>query len=298
MKNSLSYMTEKGAEVVDFSWSHETTYANALVGIKSVIITIPYELFWYNHFPVFLKACKKANVKHYVKLSFYLSHVHTACQIPFIRHHTNYDNMLMNLIIPDLQYLTHMSFTILSASRLMSNPTTYHTNDLSSILSSSTIYRASNGRAANYISPNDVAEAAVRVVLSPQSHYNRIYTLLGPDLVTYQDIAMMMSKFFRKNIMYVDASSYEYRRILLQWNTPRWFVKDLVAMKNLQASGLEAAISKCMRNDFEMICCHPSESYQDYLTNTGSMTSLEVGDASVEKKNVFRSIQICMKFKN
>jgi NAD(P)H dehydrogenase (quinone) len=284
IKNSLTDMSERGAEVVDFSWNREETYANALIGIKSIIITIPYEKNWHKHFSVFLNACKKANVKHYVKLSFYLSLVPAACQVPFVRHHTSCDNMMMNMVFSNFQHLSQMSFTIISSSHYMSNQTMYHNKDLSSILASSKIYRASNCCAANYISPNDVTEATVRIILSPQNHYNRIYTLLGPDLIIYQDIARLMSKFFGKNITYVDVSSNEYRNILLDWNIPRWLVKDLVAMQHVLASGFEEKISKYMRNDFEMICGHPPETFQDYLTCTTTMTQLEVGSVTDEKK--------------
>jgi uncharacterized protein YbjT (DUF2867 family) len=277
IKNSLDQMSVNGAEYIDFSWNREETYANALIGIKSVIITMPYQKHWYKHFSAFLKACKKAGVKHYVKLSFYLSNIAGTRQIPFVKHHTNCDEMLMNLILPDEEHLSQMSYTILSASHFMSNPTINYGMDLNSTQPFVNCYGASKGHGCNYISPNDVSDAALCVVLSPREHYNRIYTLLGPELITVQDISDLMSKYYGKNIDSVDISLSMYRNILLERNIPRWKVKDLVAMQQVLASGLENNIVRYMQNDFETICGYHPESFTEYLTRTETMTFLESG---------------------
>jgi uncharacterized protein YbjT (DUF2867 family) len=281
IKNSLDQMSVNRAEYVDFSWNREETYANALIGIKSVIITMPCQKHWYKHFSAFLKACKKAGVKHYVKLSFYLSNIPGTRQIPFVKHHTNCDKMLMNLILPDEEHLSQMSYTILSASHYMSNPTINYGIDLSSTQPLVNCYQASKGQACNYVSPNDVSDAALCVVLSPRDHYNRIYTLLGPELSTHQDITNLMSKYYGKNIDSVDVCLSKYCNILLERNIPRWKVKDIVAMQQVLESGLEKNIVNYMQNDFETICGYHPESFTEYLTRTDTMTYLESGITNV-----------------
>jgi NmrA-like family len=259
-------------EIVEFAWNREETYANALNGVKSVIITIPYRRSWYTHFSAFLKACKKANVKHYVKLSFYLSHVPGTRQIPFVKHHTNCDEMLMNMVIPDVEHVSQMSYTIIAASHFMSNPIHFYSTKLSrsaDVASSATLWNASMNRTTNYISPSDVAYAVARVVLSPHDHYNKVYTILGPELISHDDLVTLMTLYFGKQIKCVECINLtDYRNKFMEsyMKTPLWYMKDCVAMEQLRRSGLEENILDVIPNDFVRICGRAPETFYHYLT--------------------------------
>ncbi len=263
----------RGVELVDFCWDLEETYAHALKGVKSVIITIPYKRHWYTHFSVFIKACQEAKVKHYVKLSFYLSHVAGTRLLPFVKHHTNCDEMLMNMIIPDEEHLTQMSYTIIAATHFMSNPIHHYLTKPSrgtDISASTTLWNASSHHyTANYISPHDVAESVIRVVLSPHDHYNQIYTIMGPELIPNVNLAMLMSVHFGKQIVCINCLGIaDYRNKFMESHseTPLWYSKDQVALQRVMASGLEEHMTKVIPNDFFLICGHPPERFSDYLT--------------------------------
>ena len=186
----------------------------------------------------------------------------------------------MRLIMPDEECLSQMSYTIISASHFMSNQTVEYGIQLNGSDPVANMYSATKNRAANYISPNDVAEAIVRVVLSPQDHYNRIYTLLGPELVTCPGVTQLMSKFFGKALHHVDVSSSKLRNILIESSISTWEINDRMAMQRVMASGIEENITWGMRNDFERICCHLPESFSEYLTNVDSMIPMEMGQSA------------------
>jgi NmrA-like family len=271
--STTSSYSSRGVEIVEFSWDREETYANALNGVKSVIITIPYKQHWYKYFSTFVKACKKAKVKHYVKLSFYLSQVPGTRKMPFVKHHTNCDEMLMNMIIPDEEHVTQMSYTIIAATHVMSHPIQDYHNKLSGdtdVATSTTLWNASPRRyAANYISPRDVAEAVTRVVLSPHDHYNRIYTIFGPELVTNADLAALMSLYFGKQIKCIDCINMtDYRNKILETQSKcsLWYNKDQIALQQVMASGMEEHVANLLPNDFVRICGHSPERFLDYLT--------------------------------
>lgn len=284
--DSLEDMRQLGAEIVDFSWDREETYAKALTGVKSVLFTMPYEHRWYRHFPVFLEACKKARVKHLVKLSFYHARVPGDIfhKVPLVQHHAECDKMLISMVKPvevnlgeavDVSH-PNRSYTILHASHFMSHPFTFHGKE---IRDSETLYGASMNHGVNYVSPNDVAEFAVRVMLEPQAHFNKEYTLTGPGLITEQEIADLLSQYLKKPVKYVDQTIEEFQDKVKLSGKPRWLVADLVAMEKVKASGAEedqAFVSK----DFEKICGHPPESFEDYLIMTDTMTTVEAGPPS------------------
>lgn len=62
-------LSQKGAEIADFWWKDESTFEKALEGCKIVFCITPYIQNWANAFPAFLRACEKAGVQYFVKVS-------------------------------------------------------------------------------------------------------------------------------------------------------------------------------------------------------------------------------------
>eukprot|EP00586_Coscinodiscus_wailesii_P014896 CAMPEP_0172500506 /NCGR_PEP_ID=MMETSP1066-20121228/139313_1 /TAXON_ID=671091 /ORGANISM="Coscinodiscus wailesii, Strain CCMP2513" /LENGTH=57 /DNA_ID=CAMNT_0013274777 /DNA_START=1 /DNA_END=170 /DNA_ORIENTATION=- len=52
----------------------------------------------------------------------------------------------------------------------------------------------------NYVSPNDVADVATRVLLDPKPHHKKKYALTGPEIVMDRDIAELLGKFLSKPV--------------------------------------------------------------------------------------------------
>lgn len=112
-------LSQKGAEVADFCWNDETTYASALEGVKIVFCVTPYVENWAKSFPAFLRACETAGVQYFVKMSFYHSRRtdEPFQKVHMVRLHGKCDELLAKSKIP---------YTILSASHFMSNPLVMH----------------------------------------------------------------------------------------------------------------------------------------------------------------------------
>lgn len=183
-----------------------------ITGVKSVLCCIPYTRLWYEHFPSFLDACKNAGVKHFIKLSFYHARVpgDRFKSVALVREHGDCDEMLIKTIKPEkfiapvmggdmadvgLDFeVPNMSYTILYASHLMSNPFTFQGKELrQTVTTPATYFGASSNRGVNYVSPNDVAEVAVRILMAPRDYYNKEYTLTG-ETIKDQQVAVLLSK--------------------------------------------------------------------------------------------------------
>jgi NAD(P)H dehydrogenase (quinone) len=288
IQGSLNELRLAGAEVVDFSWNREETYENALKDVKTVFITIPHEKNWHKHFSAFLKACKKARVKHYVKVSHYLSRFPGDAfhESYFVKRHAMCDALLKSMIIPDVEHVTHMSYTILYASHAMSNPLIHHGNELNGVHASTTIYSATGSRAANYISPNDLAEVAVRTLLAPSDHYNKSYIITGTELLTHHDVSTLPSQYLSKAIPYLHHRLVEYKEALKDSGMPQWLVNDLVSMEKIRATRIEEEKEAWLSVDFARICGHPPESFVDYLTRIDSMTDKETGVCDIHEGKI------------
>jgi NAD(P)H dehydrogenase (quinone) len=292
---SLPSSDLEGVEIADFNWTDTSTYDKALKGIKSVLITIPYTEKWYHNFSAFIGACHDAHVKHIVKLSFYHARNHDDVfhEVPLVRQHGMCDQELIQMVKPepplkaflsnegvapgmDMYVRPNMSYTILFATHYMSDPFTFQGAELRSNNKPSAMYGATRNHGVNYVSPNDVAEVAVRVLLAPCEHYDKTYTLTGPKAITDHEVASHLSKYLRKPIMYVDQPLDVYSTELKVSGNPRFVVEDMVAFERVKATGTEedhAIVSK----DIETICGHPPETYQEYLLATDMMTDVEAG---------------------
>lgn len=112
-------LSKKGAEIADFCWTNDSTFATALEGVKIVFCTTPYIENWAKTFPAFLRACEKAGVQYFVKVSFYHSRRtdEPYQRVHLVKLHGKCDELLAH---------SDISYTILSASHFMSNPLVMH----------------------------------------------------------------------------------------------------------------------------------------------------------------------------
>jgi NAD(P)H dehydrogenase (quinone) len=263
----IAELNKLGGEVADFQWSNEATFEKALAGVKTVFCTAPYVKEWNTVFPAFLEACKKAGVKHFVKLSFYHARKSGDAfqEVPLVRAHGDLDEMLAK---------SHISYSILAATHFMSNPFYFQNRELRKDQKPACFYGASAGKGVNYVSPNDVAEMAVRVILDPKAHHNKEYTLTGPEPISDQVVSQLLAKHLNKPIMFADQPVHTFEEGVQLSGDPEWMVLDLVALEKIKASGVEEA-NTFVTKDIEKVCGHPAETFEDYLSVTEFMTPME-----------------------
>jgi hypothetical protein len=125
-----------GVSLVPFSWEDESTYSEALQGVKTVFCVVPQHKSSVKRFHAFFDACRKNGVKHFVKLSFYKALASTRmfatngrvdnpfCRVPLIKMNGDCDERIMK---------SHaMDYTILFVTHLMSDPTVYQKHNIMS----------------------------------------------------------------------------------------------------------------------------------------------------------------------
>lgn len=80
--------------------------------------------------------------------------------------------------------------------------------DVNSAIKNGELTSSTKGNAFNYVLRSDLALANA-TVLSEQGHENKIYELVSPKLITYPEIASILSDKFGKEISYREATSEE-----------------------------------------------------------------------------------------
>jgi NAD(P)H dehydrogenase (quinone) len=271
-------LVKLGADVIPFKWEDDNTntYAKALQSVKTVFFVIDPLLHegWVSHFNDFYDACRASKVDHVVKVSFYHALVATRERanpvfgvntwkdnpwqhIPFVLEHADCDEKIMK---------NRMDYTLLFVTHKMSDPLTLQQKSLKR----GSLYGASGDERVNYVSPNDIAAAAVHILTNPKSFKRMGYTLTGPMMKDSQ-VAKLLGEEMHKRVDFVNMTPEEFKA--QEKVDPEWIVEDLVPLEKLKASGLEKSF---VSHDFEKICGRKYESFQNYLASKDDMTPAEL----------------------
>jgi uncharacterized protein YbjT (DUF2867 family) len=271
-KQCADELMERGAEVVDFDWSNIDEFSTALKDVKTVFCSLPHIRNWTDAFPAFLRACKHRKVEHFVKISF-LRPTHAfkgvaqiakqyRDNVPFVAFHSTCDDLL-ELAKTD----SRISYTILCTSHLMSSPLL---SQGESLRQDHKFVTASYGMGVNYVSPNDVADAALVVLLNQKPFRNKTYNLTGPEPIKDSEVVKLLSKHYGTEIKHVELGYHEYRKDVEDRGIPEWMARDAAAMERMKSTGIDENRDSYTK-DLEMIIGKPAEDFETYLSHKSSM---------------------------
>jgi uncharacterized protein YbjT (DUF2867 family) len=265
-------LEQKGAQVIEFDWKNPDDFDAALNGVKTVFCTVPHVQGWNDVFPAFIAACKKKKVEHFVKVSFLRpTHdwkgVSTAAKqyrdsVPFVAFHGTCDDLL-----EASKNDSRISYTILACSHMTSSPLIMQGQYLRE---QHKFVSASYGMGVDYVSPNDVADAAVVCLLNNKPHRNKVYNLTGPGPITDNEVAKLLTKFYGTEIQHIELGYHAYKEDVRKRGLPEWEVKDAAAMERMKASGVDE-MGSAYTNDVEKLTGRKPESFEDYLKNKSCM---------------------------
>jgi len=271
-KSVADVLETKGAQIVEFDWNDKSCYSSALAGVKTVFCTIPHMEGWNEAFPAFLEACKAAKVEHFVKISFlrpthaFKGVAEVARQyrenVPFVAFHGSCDDILENA-----KKDSRISYTILCTSHMMSSPLLHQGR---SLREKKKFITASYGMGVNYVSPNDVADAAVVVLLNQKPYRNKVYNLTGAGPIKDSDVASLLTEFYGTPIEHVQLGYHDYVSFAKKAGLPYWQGKDAAAFERMKAGGLDE-MKSAYTKDLQEITGRLPESFMDYLTNKSCM---------------------------
>mmetsp|Transcript_20431 Transcript_20431/g.47467 ORF Transcript_20431/g.47467 Transcript_20431/m.47467 type:complete len:244 (+) Transcript_20431:487-1218(+) len=234
--------------------------------------SLPHIEGWADVFPSFLKACKDKKIEHFVKLSF-LRPTHDfkgvaeiarmyRDNVPFVSFHGTCDDLL-----EQAKTNSRISYTIICASHFMATPLLSQ-GDL--LKKDHKFISASYGMGVNYVSPNDVADACVVVLLNQKPHRNKVYNITGPGPTKDKDIAKILSKRYGTEIEFIEMGYHEYAKDIKKRGLPKWLIRDSASMERMKAHGMDE-LKESYTEDYHNITGHQPETFEDYLEHTSTM---------------------------
>jgi uncharacterized protein YbjT (DUF2867 family) len=256
-------LREKGAEVIDFDWKDQSTYQTALHGCKTVFCTIPHVDDWQKVFPAFLNVAKEQKVEHFVKISFLRNHAGYEYRknVAFVKFHASCDDY-----VEQAPLSSRISYTILCTSHIMATPLLAQGKNLAD---EHRYVTGSYGMGVNYVSPNDVADAAVVVLLNQSTHRNKVYNLTGPGPIMDSDVAKLLSKAYGHEIKHIELGYHDYKKDIKSRGLPDWLVRDSAEMEKMKSTGIDEFTSS-YTNDIVKLLGKKPETFAEYLANKNS----------------------------
>jgi len=265
-------LEEKGAEVIEFDWADQSQYSAALQDVKTVFCSLPHIKGWSDAFPAFLSVCKAKKVEHFVKISF-LRPTHAfkgvaeiarqyRDNVPFVSFHGTCDDLL-----EQAKADSRISYTILCTSHLMSTPLIFQGDTLRKDFK---FVSASYGMGVNYISPNDVADAATVVLLNQKPYRNKVLNLTGPGPTKDSELVAALSKRYGREIEHVQLGYHEYKDTVDARGLPHFMARDAAAFERMKAMGVDEN-KDSYTDDLKNIIGKEPETIEGYLTHTSAM---------------------------
>jgi uncharacterized protein YbjT (DUF2867 family) len=113
------------------------------------------------------------------------------------------------------------------------------------------------------VDARDVAAVAAEVATAPQAHAGRTYRLTGPALITYADVATVLSEVLGRPVKYRTLSFEEDRAAMVRAGLP-----EPVAEMNAQAFSLIAeGDAAWLSQDIPALLGHPARSFAQFAAD-------------------------------
>ncbi len=105
---------------------------------------------------------------------------------------------------------------------------------------------AADGRVA-IVTPADIARVATRVMADPAAHRDVTYDVTGPEALSMDEIARLLSEAGERSVVFHDESVAEAYASRRRWGAPSWQNDARVSTYTAIASGELSTVSTDMR---------------------------------------------------
>ncbi|GAA3288422.1 SDR family oxidoreductase [Arthrobacter citreus] len=119
---------------------------------------------------------------------------------------------------------------------------------------------AGSGRLAA-VARADVARAATRILEAPREHESRVYTLTGPQALSFEEIAGILTRVTGSTVSYYNETSEEAVASRRLSGVEHWQIEAWVSTYTAIAQGLMAEVS----TDVERLTGAPPTGLEEYL---------------------------------
>ncbi|NLW31240.1 MAG: SDR family oxidoreductase [Fibrobacter sp.] len=220
------YIKMTGVEGVSLEYGDFATIDRALQEIETIFLLMPFAREQVEYARRMIDRAALYGVNHVVYVSMLGAQEYPGTS--FTRWHYRIEKYLEKSSIP---------YTILRPNMYMQNFVRYVQP------SGSFIYLPLNSARVSYIDVRDVASVAAEIILAQKEHFGNTYELTGPDSLTLDDIADILTSVIGTHIGYINISTETARHIMETLGTPQWMAEGMLELYSLQRAGKQSNVS-------------------------------------------------------
>lgn len=238
-------LEEAGASVVMSDLGRPNTVARALVGIQKayLVVTASPTQVELNH--NFFAAARGAGLTHVVRLS--VIGADAESPIELARLHARSDQELRD---------SGIAWTIVRPHSFMQNFLMYAPG----IQAEGAFYAPMGNGTIPMIDARDIAEVLI-TALTHAGHEDKVYTLTGPQALSFADAAFVISRVCGREVRYVDVRPEVAKQGMLAAGMDPWLVDNLLRLYAVFSRGLADAIT----GDVGAVLGHDPTSFERFV---------------------------------
>ncbi|WP_316826929.1 SDR family oxidoreductase [Pedobacter miscanthi] len=220
-----------GIELVIGDFNDNQSITNALKGIEQVFLlsnsSEEAESLQCN----FVEAAAKSNVKHIIKLSQFAADVNSP--VRFLRYHAAVEQKIKE---KGLQYTFLRPNLFMQGLLGFAVPIKYQQQ----------FFATAGDAKISLVDIRDIAAVALEALIAKDKE-NKIYNITGPEAISHEEIAKLLSVVLGKEIKYINVSDEEMQKALLQVGFPNWQAAGLIEDYAHYARGEAAMVSHVVK---------------------------------------------------
>ncbi len=223
VKNKVDKL-EHVDEIVKIDYSRLETIADALNSIDKLFLRIPPSTEMVDISSNFVQEAKKNGVKFMVKLSA----MNADLEPGYIsgRLHRQVERIIEESEIP---------FAFLRPNSAMQN---LISRSSQTVKNQSAIYLPAGDVKISLVDARDIAAVAVEVLTTNgDQHMNKTYDITGPEAISHNQIAEILSKATGKSILYSNTSEDDMRSEMKKIGIADWFIDNALELYNMYRLG-------------------------------------------------------------
>lgn len=151
-----------------------------------------------------------------------------------------------------------MAWTFLRPNSFMQNVMTFMSP---TIRNESAFYSASGDAKISHVDVRDIAAVAVQALTRP-GHEGKAYTLTGPDALTYDELATLLTQATGRTITHVDLPANELRYGMVDMGMPDEIADRLLDLERYFRTGAAARVT----DDIQRVTGRAPRHFADYAS--------------------------------
>jgi len=237
-------LRDAGVEVVVGDYLQPETLDAVFEGVDKVFLVTPLSPDAAKMASNAIAAAKRTSKPHIVRLSDRIPEPASAVRTGVSHAEINAELEACGLPYTSLRPVANMQNTLMAAQ---------------SVASDGMIYMPMEDAKMGMIDRRDVIEAAAKV-LTTEGHEGQTYVLTGPALLSYHDVASLLSRALGKEVRYVNVPMEAAREAMIGMGISEWLADVYCEYFENYRKGGSAGVS----NDFERVTGHPPRSYETF----------------------------------